>query len=150
MTFKEYIKENKVTYAAFRFSEESKDYLMNLIKELNIPNPVSRDELHTTLLSSRKYLPNYKAKGETYGIAKADHLEIFKSNDLNVLVLILDSKFMEDRHNELMNLHNATYDFPEYKPHITLSYDVGEYKIPDVKLNKDIIVNEEYHEDLED
>lgn len=149
MSFKDYLNEEKGTYAGFKFDKESQDYIMDLIKELNVPNPVSRDDLHSTLLYSEKYLPDYKAAKNINGVAVADKLEIFKTDEGNVLVLRLDSEFMRKRHNELMRVHDATYPYPEYKPHVTLSYDVGDFKIPKVKLSKGIIIDKEYQEDLD-
>jgi 2'-5' RNA ligase len=52
-----------------------------------------------------------------------------------------------------MKKHDATYDFPEYKPHITLSYDIGdldEKNLPDIgKYVDEIGIDEEYGEDLD-
>jgi hypothetical protein len=50
-----------------------------------------------------------------------------------------------------MKLHKAEYDFDEYKCHITLSYDIGDFDYK--KLNpkdfvKSIEVVKEYQEDL--
>jgi hypothetical protein len=57
------------------------------------------------------------------------------------------------RHKELMDEHDATYDFPEYKTHVTLSYDIGdmdETKLPDViKTIGEMKIVKEYGEDLD-
>ena len=40
------------------------------------------------------------------------------------------SKTLSNRHNEIMkNNPKAVYDFPEYIPHITLSYDVEDFDV---------------------
>ena len=50
-----------------------------------------------------------------------------------------------------MKEHGATYDYDEYKPHITLSYDVDDLD-PDQlpSFDKDIIITEETGSDLDD
>jgi hypothetical protein len=157
--FLNYLNENeKGTYAAVRFegTEEKVKYLKNT----GIPNV--NEDLHCTILYSRKYCPNYKPLDMTDGyyyeeaIAYPDHLDIFKDKEgKNCLVLILRSNWIVKRHKDLMKEHNATYDFPEYNPHITLSYDIGDFDYKDIE--KDLIksdefykldINEEYKEDL--
>ena len=52
------------------------------------------------------------------------------------LILKIDCPELVARHKELMDEHEATYDYPVYQPHITLSYDIGDLDIndlPDVK-----------------
>lgn len=155
--FLNYLNE-KGTYAAVRFegTEEKVKYLKNT----GIPNV--NEDLHCTILYSRKYCPNYKPLDMTDGyyyeeaIAYPDHLDIFKDKEgKNCLVLILRSGWIVKRHKDLMKEHNATYDFPEYNPHITLSYDIGDFDYKDIE--KDLIksdefykldINEEYKEEL--
>jgi hypothetical protein len=44
----------------------------------------------------------------------------------------------------------ATYDFPDYKCHITLSYDIGDLTVDDLhKPDFPIILDHEYKEDLD-
>ncbi len=49
-----------------------------------------------------------------------------------------------------MKLHDATYDFPEYIPHITLSYDLGDMPLPKLPddMRKEFHLSLEYVEDL--
>lgn len=164
-TFIQFLKEkdnkeiNEVgTYAAVKF-EDSEDKV-KLLKELGIPNV--NEDLHCTLLYSRKNCPNYVPINMTDGyyyeeaIAYPDHLDIFKDKEgKNCLVLILRSGWLTKRHKDLMKEHNATYDFPKYNPHITLSYDIGafDYKNIEQDLIKSdefykLVINEEYKEDL--
>jgi hypothetical protein len=68
-------------------------------------------------------------------------------------VLKYDCKDLNKRHKELMDEHKATYDFPKYEPHVTLSYDIGDLDIkqlPDIKELLPVInVIHEYGEDLD-
>ena len=67
-------------------------------------------------------------------------------------MLKLDSSDLRERHEFLMKEHKATYDFPEYIPHITLSYDIGDFDINTLDIEDlddiDFQVIEEYKEDL--
>ena len=58
------------------------------------------------------------------------------------------AEYMGQRHR-LGIAVGATYDFDEYKPHITLSYDVGVLEFPDNEYTLDLGFNE-YKEDLEE
>jgi hypothetical protein len=37
---------------------------------------------------------------------------------------------LDAHHNAIRSLYGATHDFPNYSPHITLSYDYGDQKVP--------------------
>jgi hypothetical protein len=147
-------KEPDGTYVGVKLSKESKKKLAELQKSLNVPNPLNSDDMHVTVIYSRKYLPEFKSKGklEKPIKAKLEKLEIFPArNEKNCLVVKLKSPELTKRHKEIMKEHGATYDWDEYKPHVTLSYDVGDFdpKKHDLKdhLNEIEIV-EEYDQDL--
>jgi len=144
------------TYAGVRFSPETKESILNFIKKYKVPNPVSESKLHTTVLYSRKHLPNYKAQGKIDPpyIGKPDHFEVWKTRDTgkNCLVLKYKSPELVERHKHLMKEHGATYDFKEYIPHITLSYDIGDMKLEDFGKPEEIgkiEIVEEYMQPLD-
>jgi len=153
-------KKEKGTYAGLHFSADTIDKLINYSKENNIPNAVSEDEYHSTLLYSRKFLPEYEPQGElaTPLSATPTKLEIwespanaFKDDVTNCLILKMDCPEQVSRFNELMDTHDATYDFDEYKPHTTLSYDVGDLNLEslsDVTAIGPLDIVEEYSEEL--
>lgn len=146
--------ENKLpgSYAGVRFDKRTVNALEKYIKDNNIPNP--NDNWHTTLLYSRKHLPHYKPdekyKKPMVGTPMA--LEVWKSQSgKNVLVVNYSCPTLYQRHHKLMQQHGATYDFDEYKPHVTLSYDVGDDfdvdGLPEFKRQLKIVG--EYYEDLD-
>jgi len=150
-------KENKGSYAAIRFNKDTIDGIKKYIKENDIPNHTKFDKMHTTLLYSRKYLPEYKPAGKLDKpmIGKGKGFEVWDSqpdNDGHVakcLVMCYDCPELVKRHEELMEEHGATYDFDDYKPHITFSYDVADMKHKDLpKFDGKIEIVEEYGEDL--
>lgn len=153
----EKIKTKKGTYAGVRFSDETVNDIKKYIEDNDIPNHINYDKLHTTLLYSRKHCPNYEPAGK---LEKAMHGHAHKfekwpsqpDDDGNVamcLVLRYNCPALVKRHVALMDEHKGTYDFDEYKPHITFSYDVGNLQCKDLpKYDGEIEIVEEYGEDL--
>lgn len=153
--------ETKGTYAAVRFDPATKAAIAKWIENSKIPNPTNTDKLHCTVLYSRKYCPDYEPLGDIDPpwIGKPDKLEVWESRGKlrneepkRCLVMKFSCDDLVKRHEELMKEHDATYDFPEYKTHITLSYDIGdmdEADLPDISSIGDITIVEEYGEDLD-
>lgn len=152
--------ETKGTYAAVSFSKDTIDGIKKYIKENDIPNHTKFDKMHTTLLYSKKYCPDYTPFGkfDTPMIGKGTGFEVWDSqadDDGHVakcLVMRYDCSELSKRHNELMKEHDAAYDFDEYKPHITFSYDINDGADIDhdelPKFSGKIEIVEEYGEDL--
>lgn len=147
----------KGTYAAVNFSDKTKKAVQNYIDKNDIPNPLNSDKFHTTLLYSRKHLPDYEPKGEyeeslvgtPTGFEKWPSQPDEDGNVSMCLVLKFDCPELTQRHHDLMDEHQATFDYPEYKTHITLSYNVGDLQcadLPDFPENLEIVG--EYGDDL--
>lgn len=107
------------TYVCVKFTDKTVARLQEIQRELKVPFPVPAEKLHSTVVYSRvqiAYVPVYN----THILATKAKLHKFG----DALVLLFDSPYLQERHlyGELLG---ATYDFPEYLPHITLSYDVG-------------------------
>lgn len=154
------VKPTKGTYAGVRFSETTKKAIAKYIKDNKIPNGISPNKMHTTLLYSRKYLPNYKPAGEYKKLMTGvpTEFDVWKSKNedgssTNCLVIEYNCPALDERHKELMKEHKATFDYPTFKTHITLSYDIGNMKIKDLPDFKDtcpvIQIVSEYGEDLD-
>lgn len=139
------------TYVGVKFDSDTIDTIINLTELLNIPNPINKDEIHMTIMYSRKFLPNYKPLGNIDENSKPIGFHIFDTFDnKRALVLKLDCNWAVSRHKTLMTEHDALYDYPEFIPHITLSYDIGDIMIPKNKYLPNTIfkINKEYSEDL--
>ena len=151
-------KEPDGTYAAVSFSEDTKDRIKKFIDDNEIPNPIKLDKLHSTLLYSKKYCPNYEPLGELEEalVGTPTEFDVWQSQPddegtcSNCLVLQFDCDQLIDRHNSLMKEHGATFDFDEYRPHVTLSYDIGDLDIKQLDPSSigDLNIIEEYGEDL--
>lgn len=142
------------TFAGVRFSKETQKHIKEFCEQNNIQNALPTEKLHVTLLYSRKPCPNYEPNQNSYPMtATPKGFEIWKSEHIegkpNCLVLKLDCPDLVDRHNELMQEHDATFDYPEYKTHVTFSYDVGDLKAEDIpSFDADLDIVSEYKEDL--
>ena len=165
-TFKQYLKMNgkedilkeekqdtKGLYIAVKYNQSAGDNLLDFIKKYNIPSTMKSEDFHTTLIYSRKFADIQELEddlGDSEIVAKPTELHVFETFDKKrALVIKLDCSYLKERHKYLMQKYNLTYDYDEYIPHITLSYDIGEMEIPkDVKFPKFFRIQAEYQEDL--
>ena len=149
--------KQKGTYSGVKFSEDTVTGIKEYIEENNIPNHTNYEKMHSTLLYSRKYLPEYEPSGKLSDIMvgnpiKFDVWDSQPDDDGNVakcLVLTYKCEDLVDRHKFLMKEHGATFDYDDYTPHVTFSYDIGDMKQKDLpKFEGKIEIVEEYGEDL--
>lgn len=153
--------QERGTYAGVKFSPDTVARIKAYIKDNNIPNPLRSEKFHTTLVYSRKYIPEYEPAGKYPEpmIGTPVRLDVWKtkptdgSEPSNCLVMEYDCPELTARHEELMAEHGATHDYPEYRTHVSLSYSIGDL---DYKTLPDIIegigpieIVEEYGEDLD-
>jgi 2'-5' RNA ligase len=140
-------------YIACSFSKESQDALYKFAEDCNLPSIVPRDKFHITVIYSKKPVPqSFKAKGDFRKplLVEFKKLTVFATREGNgALVMELYAPELAQRHNYLMKKYSLKYDFPEYKAHVTLCYDVGaEFEIPKVKPSLELEVVNEYYETL--
>lgn len=151
-------KEELGTYAGVRFDDDTIKRIKAYAIDNEIPDRLESRKLHTTLLYSKKHLPDYVASGDLDEplIGKPTGFDVWESQPddegikSNCLILLYDCSELVKRHKDLMSQHEAEYDFDEYKPHITLSYNIGDLDVS--KLNAedigDINITTEYQEEL--
>lgn len=147
------------TYAAVSFSNATIKAIRAYCDANKIPKPVPDEKLHCTLLYSRKHCEYTPKTTLTPPLtATPKYLSVWESKskdgDGSVRCLVLEFACPElvKRHKQLMDDLQATYDFPDYKPHVTLSYDIedmDESTLPDVKSIGDLEIIGEYGEDLD-
>lgn len=146
------------TYIAVHFSKATQNKLRDLAEALGIPKGtcVAGNKMHCTIVYSRKPFKDFTIHGKMKEpwIGTPTKLEIFPTQSgSRALVLRFDCPEMKERHEYFKKEYGATYDYDEYKIHVTLCYDVGkDWQIPkdfDVKEHIDKIeVSEEYYEPL--
>ncbi|KKL86355.1 hypothetical protein LCGC14_1945580 [marine sediment metagenome] len=151
--------KKKGSYAGVHFDDDTIKRIKAFTKENKIPQRVQSRKLHSTVVFSKKYLPNYKAQGglKTPIVGKPKKFSVWdtqpnkEGKTTNSLVLQYDSPELIARHNELKKEHGATHDFDEFKPHVTLSYDIGDLDISklDPKSIGDINIVSEFGGDLD-
>lgn len=149
-------KEKPGTYVGAKFSTATLARLKKFIDRHDIPNGLTKTDMHTTIIYSRKHVPDLDVAGKLKPrwVGKPEKLEVFKTRSgLNALVLRYSCPEQAAKHKHIMDSTDATYDFPKYKVHLTLSYDIGDYdtdKLKDMSLESigDIIITELYEEEL--
>ncbi len=153
--------KKKGTYAGVRFCDNTKDAIQAYMDENNIPNMLDKEKLHSTLLYSRKHCPDYTPAGNVSMVGVPKEFDVWNTqapegsgkDTSRALVLKYECPELEQRHMSLRKEHGATHDFPDYTPHITLSYDIGDTdvdQLPDIsKFLSQINIVKEYGEDLD-
>jgi len=152
--------KSKGTYAGMRFTSKTIKKINSVCKQFDIKNKTKNSDFHSTLLFSRKHLPDYLPLGKLDDIivgnaVKCNIWPTQGDNPKQALVLQFKCKELSARHKSLMDEHKGSWDFPSYIPHLTLSYDCGDDF--DIKgINKfikdkpfDIEMDKEYQEDLD-
>ncbi len=138
------------SYVAVKYDDESRDKLYEFAEKLNLPNLLPKSKYHTTLIYSRKYNPDVKEDQSLYPLKiKGKELHVLDTQDnKRALVMKFDSPELVERHNFLMSEYQLQYDYDEYIPHITLSYDIGDMDVDFSGKFPIMTVTEEYVEDL--
>lgn len=138
------------SYVAVKYDDESRDKLYEFAEKMNLPNLLPKSKYHTTLIYSRKYNPDIKEDQSLYPLKiKGKELHVFDTQDnKRALVMKFDSPELVERHNFLMSEYQLQYDYDEYIPHITLSYDIGDMDVDFSGKFPIMTVTEEYVEDL--
>lgn len=99
--------------------------LANYIKQHNIPNPVTPDSFHTTIVHSVidcDFTENHNVDI----IIEPENITIDVLNTAvgNVLVLRLRSEYLDDRYTAAIE-SGAAANYDAWNPHLTLSMDIG-------------------------
>lgn len=141
------------TYVGLRVLNPTNDLLYKHCKEAGIPVKQSMfdDRLHTTVIYSRKHCPEVTVDTKRRHIAKFAGYDIFTGKKgEHVLVMRLNAPSVSEKHERIMAEHGATYDFPQFHPHITLSYNYSDNSVMGIPPFKhDIILGLAYVEDLD-
>lgn len=107
------------------------------------------DDLHVTICYSREKVSDVIPDVNNLTIKNSERsLELFGPKK-NYLVLKIKDKNLVDRHNYFAS-HGASYDWGEYKPHITISNNVSHLDIDSIKpFDGNIILGPEIFEELD-
>jgi hypothetical protein len=115
-------------YVAAFFDEETNNNIAEYMRINKIPAPVNTASLHTTIVYSTVPVPNFEPNHSVDIDIDTTHatFECWEMrNGSRCLVLKYFSPYLQFRFTEAMK-NGAMYDFDEYKPHISLSYEIPE------------------------
>jgi HK97 family phage portal protein len=103
--------------------------LLRWAKAQGIPNLVSESELHVTIAYSRAKIDWMDIDADWAGselivAAGGPRVVELMGKEKNVLALLFRSWALAGRHAEIRDA-GATWDWPEYQPHISISYDAS-------------------------
>jgi hypothetical protein len=113
------------TYVSVNLSKENSKELDEWVSNQKITNPIDSKEYHTTVVYSRKGIPEAKSHDMKLPIeASLKEWKLFDTQGgTKCLVAILDSKELQKHHLEYKTKFGATHDYPDYHPHVTVSYN---------------------------
>lgn len=135
------MEEKQGIYISAILTDESKTKLYDFVeKNLNLDKKTAKEDYHTTIVYSRDPFPVEFGTVDDFGTAIAfpSGYELFNTQDGGkCLVLKLNCHFLHTMHHLFEKL-GASYDYDEYKPHITLCYnftgELGTLLLPDFDI----------------
>lgn len=147
------------TYVAVKFSDDSNKRLGEFCLDNNVTDPLNEEDFHSTVIYSRTHLKDFETLGEISPSWEAEPLgfevwptkpNAYKDEAGFCLVMKIKCPEMLRRFEKVMNNTGASYDFEEYIPHITLSYEIDEdFDISTLKWTSNPLeIVLEYTEDL--
>lgn len=107
-------------YAYRTLNAQSAEFLHEWMKEHKIPNPLSMDKLHVTVVYSENVVPGYTPDPTLLQISPASYkIDMMEE----ALVIKFRSDSLEEQWQRAMNM-GAKSRYPTFIPHISLSYNV--------------------------
>ena len=127
LSLQEFAKHKDGTYVSMDLSEPSRELMDNFVEmNLGLTERVDKSTYHITVIYSRTPVPSaeqYKGYGDEQP-ARVTGYEVFPTkNDGKCLVMRLECPFAELL-NKQLTAQGATSDYAEYKPHMTIAYDI--------------------------
>lgn len=126
------------TYAEVVPSNKSLRVIEKIITQLGIKNPTPSNELHCTVTYSRRPCPDladYEPKLPIGAVIKGFRVFPLQKGGY-CLILELTSPQLEELHEYALRI-GCSHDYPEYTPHVTLTYDWPDESLPSSNI-KDI------------
>jgi len=118
-------------YVGVKYNGRSMGNLHRFAREIQVPNPVPKGMLHSTVLYCTERTEAPHIREVVNFTALPWYLEVWPTESGNVLVLVLDSPGIQRRHEEWLS-RGYPHAYDNFVPHVTLSYDVGDWR-PDGK-----------------
>lgn len=120
------------TFIALKPSIKTLQAIDRFILDQDIPNPLPDDMRHCTLIHSERYLENeYRCSCilDRPLIGVNPEMDILGDGKENkALVIRFESQSVTKRHEDLLREFDLTWDYPEYIPHVSLTYDMADWE----------------------
>lgn len=120
------------TFAELLLDDASIAKLTALMDRLEIKNKIDPAKMHTTVIYSRRPCSAaMELDGMTAGYpAYVKSLKTWPTQSgTNCLVAEVEAYTISELHDHMRTEYGATHDYPDFTPHITLSYDCGDQQI---------------------
>ena len=128
VSLSQYAKHKDGTYVSLNLSEQSKLMLDNFVEmNLGLTERVDKSTYHITVIYSKYPVPWAETMAQPGPVeALVNGYEVFptKSNG-KCLVMRLSCPAAAKMNSDLTK-QGATSDYPEYKPHLTIAYDMSQ------------------------
>jgi 2'-5' RNA ligase len=148
ISLQEWAKHKDGTYVSMDLSKGCKDILDHFVEtNLGLTERVDKSTYHITIIYSRAPVPSAEQYAGTESVvqARVTGYEVFPTKtDGKCLVMRLDFPFA-NLLNKQLTAQGATSDYPEYKPHMTIAYNITQeidhttLPIPQFQLNFDSV-----------
>ncbi|MCD6069613.1 MAG: Glittering 9 [Microvirga sp.] len=109
-------------FAALKVEPTSAEALAAWATENGLTNVVPPSEMHCTTVYSRTPVPTYTADEYASETILPETMSLERLGDDGAVVLQFESWYATYRHEEAERL-GASWGYPTYRPHVTLSYD---------------------------
>jgi hypothetical protein len=115
------------TYICAVPSDEHAENITQFCIDYNIPNPVSQNSLHATLIYCDQININEQITNVDTNYSGSDfELDVWNDGKNDILVMKFNSIDLIQRHEQLRCQYEFTHGFDNYTPHVTLSYGLQE------------------------
>jgi len=144
---KEFEEKMNGIYVALYLSEESADKLYNFMESLDIPNIITKDQYHSTLVYSTEHFD--EVENIDMDLPIETMIKGFKILGEDMLVIELESDEMHEYFEKTREL-GASWDYDEFIPHISVAKDFhGEIpsEVPDFPIVMENIKIEELNQE---
>ena len=147
----ESIYKKKPLFVGRKVSLESATALRRFAHDLGLESALPASDMHLTVLFSKKEVDWHDLVPNRNKVrVSLSHLDMF-GEDKNVLVLkVKDYSFLSQRNQYYLD-NGGHSDWPDYKPHITLSWKANGHNIDMTRrFEEKITLEEEYFDDIHD
>lgn len=133
-------------YCAYRVGRETAARIVEWARSQGLSHIMRPSKMHVTTMFSRRFIPTYVPASKPVG-GTFDHFKTFPEKDgtgFSTLVAVVHSPALVDRWAEGQR-QGATYDFPDYIPHISLGRVPNGFKVSSLKpFDFPLIFSNEY------